>query len=300
MRFTLFSFVVAALFVQQTISLPFVKRNITPGEVLILSLALNLENLEVAFYTSGLSQFSESDFAAANLSPLVFQRYQEILFHEQTHAALLASVLAANGANVPQPCNYSFPFNSVQSFANLSLVFESVGASAYSGAIQSLSTPDIVTTAATILSTEARQSSWVGTAVVGVAPWGTSFETPITGDDAFTLASQFIVSCPTTNPSLGLQDFPSLNITGSPIPGQTVTVQPTATSVQPTFIAFLSGLLVQFVAIGSNGDVTIPDNVSGQVYAIATSSGSVLSADTTIAGPAILLVETNLGGSLIN
>ena len=81
--------------------------SVASSETLILSLALNLENLEVAFYTRGLSLFSVSDFAAANLSPLVFQRYQEILFHEQTHAALLASVLAANGANVPQPCTYS-------------------------------------------------------------------------------------------------------------------------------------------------------------------------------------------------
>lgn len=76
-------------------------------EALILSLALNLENLEVAFYTSGLSQFNESDFAAANLSALVYRRYQEILRHEQTHAALLAFVLSTNGANVPQPCNYT-------------------------------------------------------------------------------------------------------------------------------------------------------------------------------------------------
>jgi len=301
MRFTLSSVVVAALFVQQTISLPFVKRaTITAAETLILSLALNLENLEVAFYTKGLGQFSESDFAAANLSPLVFRRYQEILGHEQTHAALLASVLTANGANVPQPCTYTFPFNSVQSFVNLSLVFETVGASAYSGAIQGLSTPEIVTTAAAILSTEARQSSWVGTAVVGVTPWGTAFETPIDGNDAFTLASQFIVSCPTTNPPLGLQDFPALTITGAPIPGQIVTVQPTSTPVQPTFIAFLSGLSVQFVAIGSNGNVAIHPNVSGQVYALATSSGTVLSPSTIIAGPAILLVETNLDGSLIN
>jgi hypothetical protein len=298
MRFPLFSFVVAALSVQQAVSLPFNKRNnITPTETLVLELAMNLENLEVAFYTSGLAQFSEADFAAANLSALVYRRYQEILGHEQTHAQLLGSIL---GPNAPQPCNYSFPFNSVQTFVNLSLVFESVGASAYTGALQSLSTPAVVTAAGAILSTEARQSSWVGTAVVGVTPWGTAFETPINGTEAFTLASGFIVSCPSTNPSLGLQAFPTFNITGTPIPGQNVSVQLPSTSANATFVAFSSGLDVQFVAIDTNGNVVVPQNVSGQVYAIATSSGSELSANTAIAGPAILLVETNSNGTLIN
>jgi hypothetical protein len=35
---------------------------------------------------------------------------------------------------------------------------------------------DSLTLAASILATEARQASFVGTEVVGVAPWGTAFE----------------------------------------------------------------------------------------------------------------------------
>lgn len=72
-------------------------------EQTVLGLALELEHLEVAFYSQFLSQFSATDFANANLSPLVYQRYQEILQHEMTHVDLLTAAL---GDNAPQPCNY--------------------------------------------------------------------------------------------------------------------------------------------------------------------------------------------------
>ena len=63
-----------------------------------------LEQLEVAYYTLGLEMFNESDFMESGFDALVFQRYQEILEHEQTHAATWTAVL---GDNAPLPCNYS-------------------------------------------------------------------------------------------------------------------------------------------------------------------------------------------------
>lgn len=124
-------------------------------------------------------------------------------------------------------------------------------------------------------------------------------------NQAFTLASGFIVSCPASNPNLGLTPFPALNITGAfpeitAFPGENATVQFTPSSnVTATHIAFIFGLTPTFVPI-QDGTVLVPANVSGQVYAIATSSGSDASDSSTVAGPAILLFERFSNGTLTN
>lgn len=78
-------------------------------EIQTLILALNLELLEKAFYTEGLVEFSETDFAMANFTPssLVRQRYVEILDHETAHVALLSEIFNYLGLKAPQPCQYN-------------------------------------------------------------------------------------------------------------------------------------------------------------------------------------------------
>ena len=56
------------------------------------------------------------------------------------------------------------------------LLFFLTGSSAYSGAMQNLVTPEILTLAAAILATEARQVSWVDSSVTNNVPWGGPFE----------------------------------------------------------------------------------------------------------------------------
>ena len=124
MHIPIFSFVVAALSVQQAASIPFNKRDApTNGmhinmyifqnalmftifnlDTHILQFALTLEHIEVAFYTLALQQFSQSAFIEAGYTPLVFQRFVEIGQHEQTHVDLLTAAL---GDQAPQACNYS-------------------------------------------------------------------------------------------------------------------------------------------------------------------------------------------------
>jgi len=301
MRFAIFSFVAAALCVQQAASIPFDKRDTSTGDTNILQFSLTLEHVEVAYYSHALQQlFSQSDFIKAGFTPLVFQRFVEIGQHEQTHVALLTAAL---GDQAPQACTYSFPITDVQSFVHLSQVIEDVGSSAYAGAIPLLTSQANVLTGASILGTEVRQAAWVSTSVNNGVPWGSSFQTSLTMNQAFSLANGFIVSCPTSNPTLGLAPFPALNITGAfpaltATPGENATVQFTS-SVTATHIAFVFGLTPTFVPI-QDGTVLVPANVSGQVYAIATSSGTDASDSSTVAGPAILLFEKFSNGSLTN
>ena len=66
-----------------------------------------------------------------------------------------------------------------------------------------------------------------------------------------------------------------------------------------TYIAFYYELQTIFVAI-DQGQVTVPAELSGQVYAVATTNGTEVTDDNTVAGPAILLFERNPDGNLIN
>lgn len=120
---------------------------------------------------------------------------------------------------------------------------------------------------------------------------------------AFTLASAFISSCPSSNPKLDLTAFPPLTIDGAfptnqsaPL-GQTVKVQ---SPKNATHIAFLTGLSQIFVPI-INGTVLLPQNVSGQVYAVATNTSGPSVTDSTIAaGPVIMLFERYPNFTLTN
>ena len=111
------------------------------------------------------------------------------------------------------------------------------------------------------------------------------------------MAAQFIVSCPPTNPSLGISPLPSLNLTGTFIPGQNLSVQ--SCQDNATFIAFSTGLLTKIAPI-VDGQVLVPQNLSGQVYALATSSGTEVTPNTIVCGPEVVLFELNSNGNLTN
>ena len=75
-----------------------------PDDLTVLNFALTLENLEVAFYGTGLSMFSDADFEAAGFSSDIRGRFVEIMENEQTHQRVLTELL---GEFATQPCTYS-------------------------------------------------------------------------------------------------------------------------------------------------------------------------------------------------
>jgi hypothetical protein len=213
------------------------------------------------------------------------------------------------------------PFKDPKSFAALSAALEGVGVSAYAGAAQLVSDKKLLTAAATILSTEARHTSWTRSAVNKGSGWSGAFDvshsssctkrTCLDGwlppvvqvalslNQVFSLAAPFIDKCPPTNPPLPVTAFPPLKFsTSNPGAVATLTVAPPAKLAGPLYVAFLSGLDTTFVPVKDGGKVAIPAALRGVVYAVLTKKKDSVKDEDTVAGPAILDIEFDSEGRL--
>ncbi|KAI0326830.1 hypothetical protein GY45DRAFT_56731 [Cubamyces sp. BRFM 1775] len=255
----------------------------------ILQFALTLEHLENAYYTGGLAKFDADAFEKAGFAPWVHGRFEQIAAHEAAHVSFLTNAL---GDNATKPCVYDFPYDSPESFAELSMALESVGDAAYLGAAHLISDKGVLTDAASILSIEGRHAGWVSASVLKNQPWNGPFDAPITTSGAFSLASQFIKSCPSTNPQLPIQTFPALTLTssGSTVsPGNTVSIsfdkRPANASV-----AWLSGLDIVYSDLDGSGKTTVPQGLMGTVFATVVSSKDAPSDTNMLSGFAIVQI----------
>ncbi|TFY81407.1 hypothetical protein EWM64_g2609 [Hericium alpestre] len=281
----------------------------------ILNFALTLEHIENRFYLQGLQNFSQQDFDTAGLPSGTRGFYQQILQHEQTHVDNLTSIL---GGSAVQECTYNYPVNgNVSNFVALSDLFEEVGTAAYAGASQYIANRQALLMAASILATEARQSAWINNGVRGVNPWSTPYETPLDLNQAFTVASAVIVSCPSNNTQIPVTAFPPLNVTPAmPVPGQNMSLlftpgnttsnSSSSGNSSSLFAAFLQGITPTFIPLNGtvNGsapiNVTVPPSLQGFAFVAITNSSSEHGDNVTVAGPAFLDIPFDSNGSLTN
>lgn len=317
MKSVLFSFVSLALVARTAISCPLTPED-TSNDTRLLNFALTLEYLEHAFYTDGLAKYDQHAFQDAGFPPWVRTRFQQIADHEASHVALLSNTL---GDKAVQPCQYNFPYSDPQSFVALSMVLEGLGVSAYLGAAKSISNPDVLAVAASIMTTEARHNAWVASAVRKGAAWGGSLDVALATNQVYSIAASFISSCPDANAeAIQMQSFPPLHIENcSYEPGQTIDLTytpapnpvPTSTSNNsddftaageqdpvsenenaddaPHYLAIYAGLDPIFVEICDN-QAELPLNLGGTgiVYAVITTSLDSVTDANTVAGPALL------------
>jgi len=286
------STVVAAVFASAALASPIAltKRD-AALDTTILQYALTLEHLENAFYSGALKKYNNRAFEKAGFPSWVRGRFEQISMHEQQHVTFLEGVL---GSVATKPCQYNFPYHDPKSFAALSQVLEGVGVTAYLGAANLISNPEYLTAAGSILTTEARHAAWVASAVNKGPAWSGPFDVPLDFNQVYSLAAPFIVagSCPSSNPSLPVKAFPGLTYTpASPAPGQTITLTFPSTSGS-TYLALYTGLNVNYYPI-TNGKVQLPKGLDGTVYGVVTTSGSSVSDDNTVAGPAVFLFPDN-------
>ncbi|KAH9903209.1 ferritin-like domain-containing protein [Cubamyces lactineus] len=264
----------------------------TPTDVSVLSFALTLEHLENAFYTQGLAKYSESDFQKDGLPPWARGRFVQIAQHESEHVKYLTEAL---GDRAPQPCEYNFPDDSPKTFAAMSMIFETVGASAYLGSAKSLAdNADYLTAAGSILAVESRQASWVTASVMKLQPWNGPFDIPLTPSGAFSLAAPFIKSCPSSNAPLPIKPYPSLKLsTTTPTHGSAITASytkpkgDTSSDSKERYVAWMDGLSVVYSTLDQHGKATVPKGLMGTVYAVVVSSKETPSEDNMLSGYAL-------------
>lgn len=282
---------------------PLVARQETPiTDADILNYALTLEHLENTFYRIGLQNFTQEQFASAGFDETFYKNLRTIAFDEQVHVDFLTAGLIEAGAVPVKECTYAFPVDSVESFVLVSSVLEGVGVSAYIGAAADIMSKEYLTAAASILAIEARHTSYIR-ASLDKAPFPQPFDDPLSLNQVFTLAGQFIVSCPSDNPPLPVKAFPILTLdpmTAMPVtsgstvkvltPGYKLEAADGSSPIFGAFITLTGPIFVDTVAVEGGFELQIPEGVNGQSYVVLTGCNDTVSDDTVAAGPAIIEV----------
>jgi len=231
------------------------------NDTTVFQYALTLEHLEYAFYSGGLERFDGQDFAAAGFPTWVRGRFKQVQEHEASHVAFLEATI---GPDAVKPCTYKFPYTDPKSFVSLAASIEGVGTAAYTGAAHYITAPGAITDAASILATEGRHDAWMMSAALEGAPWSGPYQTPLNPDEVYSIAAQFIESCPSTNAALPVKTFPALTVTpATPKPGDTIKVSVSGSNMYMLYHSGSSILSSDIV----NGETTIPKELVGVVYA---------------------------------
>jgi len=169
----------------------------------ILNYALQLEQLEAAFYNQGLRQYSSSDFAQAPLfsqlgevAALDTYAYLSIIrAHENAHVRSLTAALRGFGATPATPCTYNFTYSSIAEFLRVAQTLENTGVSAYNGVIGQINSPSIRTSAATIATVEGRHAAYLNVLNNELAA-PSAFDAPKTMTEILAAIGPFRQSCP--------------------------------------------------------------------------------------------------------
>lgn len=280
-------------------------------QVQILNYALTLEHLEDTFYRQGLQNYTQADFVNAGFADPFYANLKEISADETTHVSFLAGAIdAASAGAAVDACVYSFPSTDPKSFVGLASILEGVGTAAYLGAAAYISNPTYLSAAGSILSIEARHSSYLR-ASLSQSPIPQPFENPLTFDEVYTLAAPFIVSCPAGNadkPQLPLKAFPSLTVatTGPIKSGDQVTlltegyalVSANNGPIYAAFITITGPIYVQATPVAGGYSVTIPapstGMPNGQSYLVLTGCKDAVNDDTVVAGPGLIEISNDL------
>ena len=176
-------------------------------------------------------------------------------------------------------------------------VLENVGVSAYLGGAPLISSTSILSTAASILTQEARHQTFVRVATAAAAAPG-AFDTALSPKQVFSLAAPFITSCPEGS-NLILTAFPTLTMAAgaqaAAAIGQTINVESSA-SAGAQFCAFTNGNIAggtAFSAFTPGTGCVIPgqNELAGLVYVNLVTQApltGVITDDIILAGPMVL------------
>lgn len=154
-------------------------------------------------------------------------------------------------------------------------VLEAVGISAYLGAAPLIKAPAILSAAGQIVTVEARHQTFIRTASKAV-PVPNAFDTPLGPRSVFTLAAQFITSCPTGS-NLQIQAFPSISLAGGGTninAGQSLVLADPNSPGGAQFCAFNNQGQTMFAQL-NQGACQVPSGMFGEAYMWVTRSSSI-------------------------
>jgi hypothetical protein len=154
------------------------------GDIDILNFALTLEYLETSFYKHKAKAVGLSGDARTLAASFADQEQQHV-------DALTKAIQAAGGTPVKKP-TFVFPVTDQASFLKLAYVLENTGVGAYNGAGPSLSNPQFLAAAGSIVQIEARHAAAIGL-LIGrpVTPDG-GFDKPLTKAQVLAKAGSLI------------------------------------------------------------------------------------------------------------
>ena len=158
----------------------------------VLNYALTLEHLEYAFYRDGIGLFT---FGTDSRGQSIDTSFAAIRDHEGAHVETLTSVISDLGGEPVAEATYDFgdAYTDPMAFLATAAALENTGVSAYDGAGQFITDPELLTAAGSIVAVEARHASYLNL-LTGEIPFPAAFETPLTMDEVLEIAGPFLVA----------------------------------------------------------------------------------------------------------
>lgn len=158
-----------------------------------------------------------------------------------------------------------------------------------------------LTAAGSILTVEARHASYIR-GEIKQSPFPQPFDDPLSLNEVYTLAAQFITSCPSDNAPLPVKAFPTLVAssedewikTGSTVmlstPGYEVEAAD-GVQIYGAFITVTGPVVAEATKVEGGFTVVVPEGVNGQSYVVLTGCKDAVTDDTVAAGPAIVEIS---------
>jgi hypothetical protein len=155
----------------------------------VLNYALTLEHLEYAFYRDGVGKFDLGEDPFGNAITTYAMAIRD---HEGVHVKTLTGAVTNLGGTPVEEATYDFGYDSdPKKFLATAQALENTGVMAYDGAIQYLTSADLVTAAASIAAIEARHASYLNL-VNGQMPFPAGFEQAKSKAEILAVAGPFI------------------------------------------------------------------------------------------------------------
>lgn len=231
---------------------------------------------------------------------------------EEVHVASIQTLLAHNGAQVINPCQYAFPVNTAVDFFALANIITSVGIGALFDLQDGVSKtdPGLEVIVSAIVTLEARHDAFFRM-TAGEAPNPSPFDTRISGAWAYNLALDFVVpgSCGGGLPAsiTGIPVFPPLGLVGTNEPMFTSTnsigtlvftvntgALPSGWNSAPLFIGWVNQELAPIytpvtIVNGNQLQTQVPTGLAGMAFAALTNQNTATTVTdltaATLAGP---------------